>query len=138
MRLNKNNIQERVKDTMMNTMKMEFIETDEPTMEVRMPVGRFNCQTLGVLHGGATIALAETAAGVASNILCEEGDQCFGLQISASHLSSAKIGDTVRAIASRVHIGRSTHVWDVNITSMEDDRLISTVRVTNFVKNKIK
>jgi len=127
---------ERVKDTMISTMQMQFIETDEPTMEVRMPVGRFNCQTLGVLHGGATIALAETAAGVGSNVLCAEGDKCFGLQISANHLSSANIGETVRAIATPIHIGRSTHIWNVDITSMTDNRLISSVRVTNFVKRK--
>lgn len=136
MRLNKNNMEVRIKDTMMSTMQMQFIETDEPTMEVRMPVGRFNCQTLGVLHGGATITLAETAAGVGSNVLCAEGDKCFGLQVSASHLSSAQIGETVRAIATPIHIGKSTHIWNVDITSMTDNRLISTVRVTNFVKKK--
>lgn len=137
MRLNKNNIPERIKDTMMDTMRMEFVESDEPTMEVRMPVGNFNSQTMGVLHGGATIALAETAAGIGSNLLCDEDQFCFGLQISASHVSSAKIGETVRAIASPEHLGRTTHVWNVNITSMTDDRLISIVRVTNFVK-KVK
>jgi len=74
MRLNKNNIQERIKNTMMDTLKMEFIETDEATMEVTMPVGRFNCQSMGVLHGGATIALAETASGIASNLRCDDDD----------------------------------------------------------------
>ena len=91
MRLNKNNMEERIKDTMMDTLRMEFIETDEPTMEMRMPVGRFNCQTMGVLHGGATVALAETASGVGSNLLCREDEECYGIQISASHISSAKL-----------------------------------------------
>lgn len=138
MRLNKNNMQERIKDTMMDSMKMVFIETDEPTVEVRMPVGRFNSQTMGVLHGGATIALAETASGVGSNLLCGEDEECYGLQISASHISSAKIGDTVVGIASPVHIGRSTHVWDVDVFSMADNRIISSIKVTNFVKKKRK
>ncbi|MDU1903536.1 MAG: PaaI family thioesterase [Dysgonomonas sp.] len=136
MRLNKNNMEERIKDTMMDTLRMEFIETDEPTMEMRMPVGRFNCQTMGVLHGGATVALAETASGVGSNLLCREDEECYGIQISASHISSAKLGDVVKAIAVPQHIGRSTHVWNVDIFSMTDDRLISTIKVTNFVKRK--
>lgn len=133
MRLNKNNIRERVKDTMMETLKMSFVENDKPTIEVIMPVGRHNCQTMDVLHGGATISLAETAAGVGSNLLCKEDEGCFGIQISANHISSAKIGETVRAIGTPVHIGRSTHVWDVEVISDTDKRLISKISVTNFV-----
>ncbi len=137
MKLDKRNMRERVKDTMIDSMKMEFIESDdESTFEMKMPVGRFNCQTMGVLHGGATIALAETVSGVGSNLLCGEDEECFGIQISASHISSAKLGDVVHAIAVPQHIGRSTHVWNVDITSMTDGRLISTVKVTNFVKKK--
>lgn len=133
MRLNKNSIRERIKDTFMDTLRIEFIENDEPTMEATMPVGRFNCQTVGVLHGGATISLAETVAGIASNLLCKEDEHCFGIQISANHVSSAQLGDTVRAIATRIHIGRSSHVWDVKIVSETTDKLISSITVTNFV-----
>lgn len=137
MRLDTNNIRERIKDTMMETLKIEFIETDEPTLEMTMPVGKFNSQTMGVLHGGATIALAETAAGVASNLMCTEDESCYGIQISANHISSAQQGETVKAIAKPIHIGRSTHVWVVDIISLTNNRLISTVSVTNFVaKNK--
>ena len=92
---------------------------------------------MGVLHGGATIALAETAAGVASNLMCTEDESCYGIQISANHISSAQQGETVKAIAKPIHIGRSTHVWVVDIISLTNNRLISTVSVTNFVaKNK--
>lgn len=136
MRLDKNNIRERIKNTMMDTLQMSFVENDEPTIEVTMPVGRHNCQTMGVLHGGATIALAETAAGVGSNLLCKENEGCFGIQISANHISSAKIGETVRAIGTPVHIGRSTHVWDVEVFSVNNNRLISKISVTNYVVAK--
>ena len=138
MRLDKNNIREKIKDTMMESLKMEFFETDEPTLEMTMPVGKFNSQTMGVLHGGATIALAETAAGVASNVMCNEDEACYGIQISANHVSSAKQGETVRAIARPIHIGKSTHVWVVDITSLSNNRLISTVTVTNFVAKSRK
>lgn len=138
MRLDKNNIRERIKGTMMDTLKMEFIENDEPTLEVTMPVGVFNSQTMGVLHGGATIALAETAAGVASNIICSDEEACYGIQISANHVSSAKLGETVKATARAMHLGKSTHVWVVDIISLNNGRLISTVTVTNFVAKSKK
>lgn len=138
MRLDANNLRERMKDTFMDTLKIQFIEDDEPTMVATMPVGRFNCQTVGVLHGGATIALAETVAGIASNVICNEDENCFGIQISANHVSSAQIGDTVRATASRIHIGRSSHVWDVKIVSETTGKLISSITVTNFVVKKKK
>ncbi|MEN9920050.1 MAG: hypothetical protein RL662_2486 [Bacteroidota bacterium] len=136
MRLDKKDMAEHIKDTMIDVMQMKFVETDEPTVEVLMPVEKFNSQTMGVLHGGATIALAETAAGLGSNLSTPEDVECYGLQISASHISSAKIGDTVRAIATPLHLGRTTHVWDVTVTSVNTGRLISTVRVTNFAKVK--
>lgn len=136
MRIDTNNLRDRIKDTFMDTLRITFIEDDEPTMVATMPVGRFNCQTVGVLHGGATIALAETVAGIASNALCKEDENCFGIQISANHVSSAQIGDTVRATATRIHIGRSSHVWDVKIISENTGKLISTVTVTNFVVKK--
>ncbi len=136
MRTDKNNRHLQFKDTMMGLFKMEVIETDEPTLEMRMPVDTFNIQTMGVLHGGATIALAETVSGLGSNLLCGDDEECFGIQISASHISSARRGETVRAIATPQHIGQTTHVWNVDVFSMTDDRLVSTIRVTNFVKKK--
>lgn len=134
MKIDRNNRHIHFEDTMMELLKMEVIETDEPTLEMRMPVDKFNSQTIGVLHGGATIALAETASGLGSNLLCNDGEECFGIQVCASHISSAKRGETVRAIATPQHIGRTTHVWNVDVFSMTDNRLISTVKVTNFVK----
>jgi len=134
MKLNKNNVRERIKDTLMSTLQVTFIETDdESTIEAIMPVGLHNAQTRKVLHGGATIALAESVAGVGSNLICAEDEACFGMQISANHISSAKMGDTVRAKGTILHQGRSTHVWNVDVFSETDGRLISTLRVTNSV-----
>jgi len=133
MRLDRNNLRERIKDTLMDTLHMTFVEDDSDILTVKMPVSKSNSQTFGVLHGGATIALAETAAGVASNLLCESDENCFGMQISANHVSSAKIGDTVVAKAKAIHLGRSSHVWNVDVMSEATGKLISTIRVTNFV-----
>ena len=102
-----------------------------------MPVDERTIQSYGYLHGGATIALAETVAGVGTFSLVLPEQSCVGMQISASHLSSAKTGEMVIAKGTIIHRGRSTHVWDVNVYSMTDDRLISTIRVTNAViKNR--
>jgi len=131
-------MRDRFKGTLMETLQMQVIETDEPTVEMTMPVGKVNAQTIGVLHGGATIALAETASGVGSNLLCKEDEHCFGIQISANHISSANMGETVKAIATPQHIGKSTHLWEVNVYSLADNRLISSVKVTNFVKKMRK
>ena len=138
MKLNTNNIQERIKDTLIETLNITFIESDDQTsLEAIMPVEKQLSQTMGVLHGGATISLAESVAGVGSNTLCAHDEQCFGMQISASHISSAKIGDVVRAIGTLQHKGRSAHVWNVDVFSETTRKLISSVRVTNAVVKKI-
>lgn len=138
MRLNINNIPERIKDTLMETLNISFIETDdETTLEATMPVTKQLSQTMGVLHGGATISLAESIAGVGSNLICRSDERCFGMQVSASHISSAHIGETVHAKGFLEHKGRTTHVWNISITSVETGRLISAIRVTNAVVKKV-
>ncbi len=139
MRLDSNNIRERMRDTLMQTLKITFIETDDiEIIEAIMPVGEHNSQTMHVLHGGATIALAESVAGIGSNILCSPDEECYGIQISANHIASAKMGDTVRAKGIILHKGRSTHVWNVDVISGNTGKLISTIRVTNSVIKKKK
>jgi len=134
MKLDKNNVRERIEDTLMSTLQVTFIESDDDnSIEAIMPVGLHNAQTRNVLHGGATIALAESVAGVGSNLMCSEDEACFGMQISANHISSARMGDTVRAKGTILHKGRSTHVWNVDVFSETDGRLISTLRITNSV-----
>lgn len=138
MRLNANNIEERIKDTFMETLQIKFIESDDTTsLEATMPVKSNFTQTMGLLHGGATISLAESVAGVGSNNICSNDERSFGMQISASHISSANVGDTVRAKGVLIHKGRSTHVWDINVFSETTGKLISSVRVTNAVVKKV-
>lgn len=122
----------------METLDITFIETDKETsIEATMPVTKEVSQTMGVLHGGATISLAESVAGVGSNLMCNADERCFGMQISASHISSAMIGETVHAKGTIQHKGRTTHVWNVDVTSVENGRLISTIRITNAVVKKV-
>lgn len=123
-----------IKDTLINVLGINFIETNQEDMlEATMPVTVQHSQSMGVLHGGATISLAESLAGIGSNIICAPDERCLGMQISCSHISSAQIGDTVRAIGRIIHKGRTTHVWNIDIFSETTQKLISTVRVTNAV-----
>lgn len=120
------------------TLGIKVTKLEEQYAEATMPVTEDNQQTMGVLHGGATIALAETIGGIGSFAILPQEEGCVGMQISASHISSANIGDTVIAKADLLHKGRRTHVWDVNIYSEKTGRLISSIKVTNAVISIVK
>lgn len=126
-------INEYSKRNLFKTLGIEVTKLEDQYAEATMPVTEDNQQTMGVLHGGATIALAETIGGIGSFALLPEEEGCVGMQISASHISSANIGDIVIAKANLIHKGKRTHVWDVNIYSEKTGRLISSIKVTNAV-----
>ena len=114
---------------------MEFLSTPEDdTCMARMAVDKRTTQPFGFLSGGASVALAETLAGVASCSLCPDSI-CVGMNISANHVSSARFGDTVTAKGRLLHRGKSTHVWQIDVISSVGS-LISSVSVTNHVRPK--
>ena len=111
---------------------IEFLDYGNDFIEARMPVDENKLQPMGLLHGGASLALAETVASAGSMLLVDEN--CYdvlGLQVTGNHVASLRSGDVI-ARAEIVHRGSSTHVWDVKITS-QDQQLISVARVTNIV-----
>ncbi|HIW06431.1 MAG TPA: PaaI family thioesterase [Candidatus Ignatzschineria merdigallinarum] len=118
---------------LIKTLGITMIELSEKYAEASMPVTEDNQQTMGFLHGGATIALAETIGGIGSYAILPQEEGCVGMQISASHISSANIGDTVIAKADLIHRGKRSHIWDVNIYSEKTGRLISSIKVTNAI-----
>ncbi len=118
---------------LIKTLGITMIELSEKYAEASMPVTEDNQQTMGFLHGGATIALAETIGGIGSYAILPQEEGCVGMQISASHISSANIGDTVIAKADLIHKGKRSHIWDVNIYSEKTGRLISSIKVTNAI-----
>ena len=91
-----------------------------------------NCHPFGKLSGGATLAMAETLAGVASVAICPKS-VCVGVSVSANHAKAVNAGETVTAHASLLCSGKAIHVWQVNVTN-EQGELISTVSVTNYIK----
>ena len=97
-----------------------------------MPVEKKVCQPFGILHGGATLALAETVAGQGSLMLCADGEVPAGIQVSGNHLSAAREGEMAHAVGTILQQGRTLHVWQIDITAA-DGRMISTVRVVNSI-----
>ncbi len=118
---------------LIKTLEIEILQLNSDYAEAIMPVTEKHQQTMGYLHGGATIALAETIGGIGSYAILPKEQGCVGMQISASHISSATVGDRVVAKAKLQHKGRRTHVWDVNIYSEMSGKLISTIKVTNAI-----
>lgn len=123
------------KNTLMGNLGIQYTYASEERIEATMPVDYRNRQPFGILHGGATLALAETVAGLGSMISCRPDEFVVGMQVSGNHISSAHEGDTVRAVGTIVHKGRSSHVWNVDVfTSTE--KLVSSIRVVNSVMKR--
>ena len=121
--------------TLMETLGIEFTLLSLGRVEAVMPVGKHVCQPFGILHGGATLALAESIAGQGSLLLCEADEIPAGIQVSCNHVSSAREGDKVRAVGTIIHRGRSTHVWNIDIFTASG-KLVSSVRVVNSILKK--
>lgn len=123
------------KHALMGNLGIQYTYASEDRVEATMPVDERTRQPFGILHGGATLALAETVAGLGSMVLCAPDEMMVGMQVSGHHLSSAHEGDTVRAVATIIHKGRSSHVWNVDIFT-STDKLVSSVRVVNSIMKK--
>ena len=128
-------INEAGKYSLTGNLGIQFTYAAEDRLEATMPVDYRTRQPFGILHGGATLALAETIAGLGSMILCKPDETMVGMQVSGNHLSSAHEGDTVRAVGTLIHKGRSSHVWNVDIFT-STDKLVSSVRVVNSIIKK--
>lgn len=121
------------KDTLLEALGIEAVTLTPEKVVLEMPVGPSTHQPLGFLHGGASVALAESAASIGGSLhLNGENEAAFGMEINANHLRSKKDG-VVRAIAEPVHIGRRTMVWEIKIVD-EQDELICISRCTLAVK----
>ena len=123
------------KSALMGNLGIQYTYASESRIEATMPVDNRTRQPFGILHGGATLALAETVAGLGSMILCQPDEISVGMQVSGNHLLSAHEGDTVRAVGTIIHKGRSSHVWNVDVFT-STDKLVSSVRVVNSVLKK--
>lgn len=125
------------KNTLMEQLGIEYLEVKQGYVYARMPVDKRTMQPNGILHGGASLALAETLGGFGSSIMIDRSKQeVRGSHMSANHVRAAKAG-WVFGKASLLHHGRNTHVWNIDILN-EDQLLVTSCRLTNFIIAKTK
>ena len=123
------------RNTMAEHIGIEFLEIGDDYIQARMPVDRRTVQPMGLLHGGASVALAETLGSVAAYLCIDASKKmCVGLDINANHVRAVTSG-FVYGIVRPVHIGGSTQVWEIRITS-EQDELVCISRITMAVLDK--
>lgn len=114
--------------TLAEALGMRLVEVGEDFLRGSMPVDGRTRQPYGLLHGGASAALAETLASVAANLCCAPGARAVGLELNANHLRAVREGE-VTGTARPLHLGRTTQVWDVRIEDA-GGRLTCVARLT--------
>lgn len=117
--------------TLMAALDIRITEIGEDYLRGTMPVDDRTRQPYGILHGGASVALAETLGSTAAMLCCEDGRATVGLEINANHLRAARAG-LVTGTARPVHVGRSTQVWEIQIRN-DAGKLTCIARLTMAV-----
>jgi 1,4-dihydroxy-2-naphthoyl-CoA hydrolase len=124
------------KNTMVEHIGIEFTGIGNDYIEARMPVDKRTHQPFGLLHGGASVALAETLGSMAAACCIDlEKQFCVGLEINANHVKGVKTG-IVKGITKPIHIGKKTQVWEIRISN-EKDELVCISRITMAVLDKL-
>jgi len=106
--------------TLMHALDIRITELGDDYLRGTMPVDDCTRQPYGILHGGASVALAETLGSTAAMLCCVDGRAAVGLEINANHLRAVREG-TVTGTARPIHIGRSTQVWEIRIENETGD-----------------
>jgi 1,4-dihydroxy-2-naphthoyl-CoA hydrolase len=122
-------------NTMVSHLGIEITRVGDDFIEARMPVDSRTHQPMGLLHGGASVTLAETLGSIAATCCVDRENQyCVGLEINANHIKSARTG-WVTGTTRPVHIGKRTQVWEIRIVN-EQNELICISRITMAVIDK--
>jgi len=125
-------LQQQAAGTLIEHLGIEFVEVGDDYLRARLPVDARTVQPFGILHGGASVALAETLGSAAANWCVDYAEKmCVGLDINANHVRAARSG-VVIGTARPVHVGASTHVWEIRIED-ERARLVCIARLTMAV-----
>jgi 1,4-dihydroxy-2-naphthoyl-CoA hydrolase len=121
--------------TMTEHLGLEWVELGKDFLKAKLPVDNRTQQPHGLLHGGASCVLAETIGSVASYLVIDPSlFYCVGIEINANHIRTAREG-FVYGVCSPLHIGSSTHVWDIRITN-EEGKLVCISRLTVAIMKK--
>ncbi len=123
------------KNTLMETLEIVFVELGDDYLVATMPVNPRVHQPMGILHGGASVALAESVGSTASHLFVDNEKYVVkGIEIAANHLKSKKEG-LLTATAKIIHKGKTTHLWEIRIVD-EQNNLISLCKLTNIILEK--
>lgn len=116
-------------NTAVSTLGIQFTELGDDFLRATMPVDRRTVQPFGILHGGASVLLAETLGSQASYFAIDPAKfRCVGLDINANHVRAVTQGNVV-GTARPLHLGRTTHVWEIRVET-EDGKLVCISRIT--------
>lgn len=121
-------------NTLMEHLNIQYTDFGDDTLSATMPVASITHQPLGLLHGGASVVLAESLGSLAANMCVGDNQYCVGLEINANHVKAARSG-VVTGTAKPVHIGGQTQIWSIEIVN-EQDQLVCTSRLTVMVRTK--
>ena len=125
------------RDSMIEHLGIEFVEAGPDFLRGTMPVDHRTVQPFGILHGGASVVLAETLGSMAANLCVDnETEICVGLDISANHVRQVVDG-VVTGTARPLHIGRKTHIWEIKIENESGD-LVCVSRLTMIVVKSVR
>jgi len=116
---------------MLELIDIQFTVKGDNSLSASMPVDHRTHQPMGILHGGATVALAESVGSSAANLCVDDDHYCVGLEINTNHISSRRKG-CVTATATPFHLGRTTQVWEIR-TEDEHGKLVAITRLTMAV-----
>jgi 1,4-dihydroxy-2-naphthoyl-CoA hydrolase len=123
------------RNTLSEQLGIVFTTIGDDFIEAKMPVDARTHQPMGLLHGGASVALAETLGSVAAMLCVDVSSQyCVGLEINANHIRGVRNG-TVTGVTRPLHVGKKTQVWEIRITN-EEEELICICRITMAVLDK--
>ena len=121
--------------TLVSHLGIRYTEVGEDFISASMPVDERTKQPAGILHGGASVALAETLGSTGANLVVDrEKKLCVGLDINANHVRAMKDG-SVKGVARPLHLGGTTQVWEIRISD-EQDRLVCVSRITMAVLDR--
>ncbi len=122
-------------NTLVEHLGIEVIELGTDFLIAKMPVDQRTRQPMGLLHGGASVVLAETIGSIAASLTVNQKlQQCVGLEINANHIKSVKNG-FVYGKTRPIHIGKRTQIWEIHITN-EQDEMVCISRLTMAVIDK--
>ncbi|WP_457638256.1 PaaI family thioesterase [Oceanithermus sp.] len=111
------------------TLGLEYLEASPDRVTARLQVDERHLQPFGYLHGGVSVALAESVASAGANLAAPEGSVAFGQEINANHLRPVRQGAKLAFVARPLHVGRSSQVWSVEIRDAEE-KLVCVSRCT--------